>query len=827
MATAHGTATHLTAGPMAATTITSDEVLEYERILKISDEIFSGSHPRLKVLEKFVRKPKGQPGQNGQLAPQAVKLKPTPSEPIPPLDTSRKFKPQQTLKPGNTAFPANASTTPTARMAAKPASGIDPIFLTKSDDLVRAEIQLQRQRVERTLRDQLEQKKQESKQKPTVQDTKPNFDVSDVLHKAFDIVKPVSLSNPSEKSFDENSYYSSKAPDSPPPAGDHQIPSPVVPAPVLEASAGAPVDQFADELQRLEALNRTGSDQEMQDAYSVADPRISHSQKQPHRNQLQAAPRHHKAPQVDPLEEPEYSPPAPVAPPIDHRDYQREAANSHGRARYEQPRDVQAPSTGNNGTVVRNHITSPAAPQPSRVSPLATQKLPPVQQIRNDRFDNGLERVYSDPESGRASPSGPATLPVSRKRRRNEKGQDVRVSYKRQNADSTVSYIKEEPVSPPPFTDDPAISRTRPQEQPVYIDISSPGYNHVIERREPAGRAVYEVDQYRDVPVEQGPPRSMSRVSIRRPVHEDSTLRRVASMHYARQPEHPREYIEHDPHGRSASYALVERRVPDHSYYEEVPYASRYVEVDHPQPTSRGQYYEEHQPVRAMPPPPRRYVVDEYGNEYEMIPSRRTQTMAPPPRPASRALAPQGEIYDERTPIRTASVRAPSIVQDPYIENRYVQEMPPPQPVYRRVTSDYVRPITGERQTYVAPLEGHEIFSHSRAGSVQVSEYLPRRPNYVEEHPIPQERMIRTASVRPQPQHRYDEPHEVIQRVGSARPAGPPGREVGVYLDERPVGDFVERPYYVRDRRYYEGDGGNRMALDGNSESVHRGPQHY
>jgi hypothetical protein len=34
-------------------------------------------------------------------------------------------------------------------------SEIDPIFLTKSDDLIRAELQLQRQRLERALRDQV------------------------------------------------------------------------------------------------------------------------------------------------------------------------------------------------------------------------------------------------------------------------------------------------------------------------------------------------------------------------------------------------------------------------------------------------------------------------------------------------------------------------------------------------------------------------------------------------------------------------------------------------------------------------------------------------
>lgn len=113
------------------------------------------------------------------------------------------------------------------------ASEINPILLTKSDDLVRAELGLQRQRLERTLRDQLELRKQESKQKPSAQDTKPDFDVSEVLKQAQEIVRPVSLTDPSETagqndSFDDNSYYSSKAPDSPP-MGDQPTPSPINP----------------------------------------------------------------------------------------------------------------------------------------------------------------------------------------------------------------------------------------------------------------------------------------------------------------------------------------------------------------------------------------------------------------------------------------------------------------------------------------------------------------------------------------------------------------------------------------------------------------------
>ncbi|KAJ5168466.1 uncharacterized protein N7482_004060 [Penicillium canariense] len=839
MATAHGSTTHLPTGSMAAAVpISADEVKEYERILKISDEIFAGSHPRLKVPLQFVRKPAARNGQNGPSTQQVARNKP--SGPLRENITRSPHSLQAPSTAGNAPSTSvlNAAAPP-FRMASKPTSEIDPIFLTKSDDLVRAEIQLQRQRVERILRDQLEQKKQDSKQKPAIQDTKPDFDVSEVLDRALEMVRPVSLSDPSEvngpnDSFDENSFYSSRAPDSPQPAGGHRKPSPAAPAPAQPVSTAprAPADHYSDELQRLEALNRPGSNQDMRDAYPVVDQHAPHSQAQPLSVQPADTGRFHELQQVDALEEPEYSPPAPVAPPIGLRDYERGVANGDGRGRYaDQRQGMQGMiSPASNVKVVRNHITSPAAPRPSRVSPLATAKVPSVQQLRIERSERGSEQVYSDPDSARASPNGPAPQIMSRKRRKlHGKGDDTRqVSYVTQNAGPSEAYIKEEPVSPPPFADDPSVIQSRqPQGQPVYIDIASPRYTPVLERQESSIQGpMYEVNTYHELPAEQGSRHALSRLGPRRSVRDDADLRRVASMQYARQSEYPREYFEADPHvGRASPYTVVERLPQERPrYYEDVPssYGPRYITVDDGhQPVQRDPYYDEPPPARVMAAPERRFVVDEHGNHFEMVPAPRMQPMAPPPRPMSRA--PKPEAYDDHVPVRTASVRAPSVIQDPYGEHRYVQEMPRPQPVYRRVVSDYARPVTGERRVYEAPLEGHDPYA--RSGGVQVAEYLPRRPAYVEEHAEPPERVIRTSSVRP-PQARYEQPHPVVQRVSSVRPGGP-SREVSVFLEDRQMGDYIERPYYVRERRFYDGDDGNRMVPDGTADSVQRAPQRY
>ncbi|KAF7593712.1 hypothetical protein BBP40_011004 [Aspergillus hancockii] len=828
-------ATQLPTGSVSTGLPENEEIHEYEKILKISDEIFTGAHPRLKVSQQFVRKPaprnppasaqaqvkpNERPGSSAWNAAQPV---PTPTKPASALSTH--------------VDDGSSGASGPSRIVPKHTSEIDPIFLTKSDDLVRAELQLQRQRVERTLREQLEQKRQESRQKASVQDTKPDFDVSDVLNKAFEMVKPSpSVDGPGagapSDSFDENSFYSSRAPDSPL-QGDQQKPSPAPPSNSDELVTDVPAENYSDELTRLEALNRT-EDQEMRDTYTVADHRMPY-EKQPRPAEAGfAAHRFHEPQPADAFEEPEYSPPAPgVAPMEREENYDTQLQYTSG-ARRRGP-DARQPdrtrySRGLNSPrddvrVVRNHITSPAAPRPSRVSPLATAKVPSVRQHNDPRPEYGAER--------QASPDAPPQQLMPRKRRRlhEERDRPRATAYRMQAGVPNETYIKEEPVSPPPFADAPSAYRSRaPQERPVYIDIASPGYTPVMERRQPSTREpAYEVDAY-DIRGDSGIVRTVSRLSARRPVRDDQDLRRVASLHQARQPEYPREYIDQpSPQAmRSASYATVERPPLDRTrYYDEIapPPTQRYVPaVGLPtSPRYQEAYYEEEPLTRIMAPPTRRIVVDEHGNQYyEAVPAPRMQAMHPP---SSRMPVPRSEVYDDHPPVRYTSVRAPSVIEDPYGSRRYVQEMPPPQGAYRRVT-DYARPAPSERRSYVAPYDEREPLP--RSASVQVTDYTMRRPPYIEEAELPRERIVRMPSVRP-PTSRYDEPREVVQRVESVRPAG---RDVSVYMDDDPrrPREYIERPVYVAARpvaseeRYYDSGEPERVMLDG---AVPRVPQRY
>lgn len=825
------TAAQLPTGSIPTGLPTNEEVQEYEKILKISDDIFTGTHPRLKVPQQFVRKPASRNPPTSTQAQVKTSERPGSSTWNAPQTVSAPSKPASALST-NTGDGLSGTTAP-SRIVPKHTSEIDPIFLTKSDDLVRAELQLQRQRVERTLREQLEQKRQESRQKASIQDAKPDFDVSDVLNKAFEIVKPspsVDGRGAGEPSDSENSFYSSRAPDSPQ-QGDQQKPSPAPPSNSDEPVTEAPAENYSDELQRLEALNRTESDQDMQDTYPVADHGIPY-QKQPRPAAADSvAHKYQEAQPTDAFEEPEYSPPAPGVPPMERgENYDPQRGYPSGpRRRGPDARQPDRPryAPGSNSPrddirVVRNHITSPAAPRPSRVSPLANAKVPSVYQHKEPRPVYGTEH--------QASPDAPPQQLMPRKRRRlhEERDRSRAVAYRMQTGAPDGTYIKEEPVSPPPFTDTSPAYRSRPaQERPIYIDIASPRYTPVIERREPPMRdTAYDVDAY-DIRGDSGMPRTVSRLSTRRPIRDDQDLRRVASLHQARQPEYPREYVDQaSPHAmRASSYAVVERPPP--RYYDEIatPPARRYIAVgDSPtSPRYQETYYDEEPPSRMMAPPTRRIVVDEQGNQYyETVPAPRMQAMPPP---TSRMPAPRSEVYDDHPPVRYTSVRAPSVVEDPYGGRRYVQDMPPPQSTYRRVT-DYARPAPSEHRPYGAPFDEREPLP--RSASVQVTDYSMRRPHYIEEAEVPRERIVRVPSVRP-PTARYEEPREVIQRVESVRPAG---RDVSIYMDDDPrrPREYIERPVYLstrpvaREEHYYDNGEPERVVLDG---GVHRVPHRY
>jgi hypothetical protein len=805
-----------------------DEIKEYEKILKISHDIFAGTHPRLKVPEQFVCKTPSRTLQSS-IAPASLEHGGAQQAKTAPAESSLTESRLSHIKPTSSSSIAS----PASSIAPKSASGIDPIFLTKSDDLVRAEIQLQRKRIENALKEQAERSKFDNRQKTAAHEGRPDVDISDVLNQALEIVKPlpspdVSGTNdatiPSD-SVDENSLYSSRAPDSP-------LTWEYEKHPLAE-----PDRQGRDLTERENIVyhidGRRVAEIDSHTLQGTTDQAIlPQGLNQPTRAEKQD--------EEVLLDEPEYSPPEPTVPMVDSRgDEEYQPPEVVGTTRQPTFRRIeqhlpQQSSLSPNVRVVRNHITSPAAPQPSRVSPLATAKGPSVQRIlhassaQREYSEGGPSELYS----GQTSPEG--TTPQQLLPRKRRRVQEPRDKTGTRPVDTPEPRIKLEPVSPPPFHDTASRTYLAP-ERPVYIDISSPRYAPSGERREVIPREpVYELDRYGSSGRDFNSPaeasiRAVSRLSVRRPMRDSQDLRRVASLHNARNPENTnREFIEpvlRPQSARASPYVVVERQPNEKAaYYEDVApgYSRRYTHYeDYPPPPRYREFYVEDDAGRRYvePGPARRIVVDEYGNQYyEMVPASKVR--ATPPIPA-RVVRP--DEYAERAYVRNASVRAASIVEDGYGNRRYIQEMaPPPTGSYRRV-ADHGRNASENQRLYPSrPVVDRE--SAFRSDSVAV-DYAPRQATYIEEE-IPRDRLVRTSSVRPPPS-RYEQHGEGLHRVQSVRPAG---REMSVYVDEDGHGmtrEYSERPGYTavrpeREGRYITDEDGTRLAIDGARDVVHR-----
>ncbi|KAL1953972.1 hypothetical protein VTO42DRAFT_1888 [Malbranchea cinnamomea] len=834
------TAAQMASGANGTEQADAKEIIEYQKILNIRDQIFSGNHPRLKVPQHVVRK----------ISPRSIQTSSTPAPP-PPIQRSQQaqqtraamgtVRGQDSRTPTSTVTGTSSSSTANAAgrssgptggrvVTTKPTSEIDPIFLTKSDDLIRAEMQLQRQRIERSLRDQLEQKKYEATQKPSPHESKPDFNVAEVLAKAWELVKPIPVSDgetangnvAASDSFDDNSFYSSRAPDSP------QHVEPTQDSPVSDKQNRSMVTDNADADVRVDRRSNGARDYDPA-SFNPVTLDTHPSPYDPRRRSLDSVGHVGPSPRLQRMaeppvtyDEPEYSPPEPDVPFSRVGDTVEDAPDSARARRHTDHRPLDFDQDSQRLKVVNNHISSPAAPQPSRVSPLAVSRVSSFQG-RRGRQDRQADKTSVGIGSGRTSPEGPTQPPFSRKRRRLQETRE-RPRYADERRSPETPYIKPEPVSPPPFTDAPiSSSYTRPRvvRGPV-VDVEPPHYPPATDRR------VYD-ERYAD---DVGVPRASSRLAYSRPTHEAHDLRRVASLQHARHPEYIQDYVAPEPVPRctrAASYAVTDRpALPERDIYYEEPaqpsYPKRYL-TRAPSPTS-PRYRDDYAEVpRAMAPPPRRVVVDTDGNRYyESVPAPK---LAPPPPPRFTRV----EEYEDAIPGPGGHVRAVSVVDHPYGDRRYQQEMmPPPPPVAYRRAPEYSRSVAPEPRVYDRePDQRHVVL---RSGSVQVVDYPPRRVPYVEEEGrLPREEMVRMPSVRP-PATRYEERREPMPRLQSVRPAG---REMSVYVHDepRPQPAYIptERVGYpvarrVREERYYD-DEPARVTVGHGPETVHRVSRHY
>jgi hypothetical protein len=184
-----------------------------KQILQIRDDVFASKHPRIhlppKVIEQVAPRPAqttppSRPSANGTAAGAGAGA----SQLFPPRPDSSL---QQTVQTPEFVHPAQPIQRPYSAKSAS--SGIDPVLLTKSDHLIRAELQLKRQQIERLLKDQFDKKGRGNDN----EEREAHFNVEECLMQAHLRVPHVSglqsTTNNSDgaESFDENSYYSSKA----------------------------------------------------------------------------------------------------------------------------------------------------------------------------------------------------------------------------------------------------------------------------------------------------------------------------------------------------------------------------------------------------------------------------------------------------------------------------------------------------------------------------------------------------------------------------------------------------------------------------------------
>jgi len=770
------------------------EMREYERLVRFRDEVVNGAHPRIK--------PSHLPGKVAQSQHQAPAPASAPSKPAaaksavkgggrPVIDNlqshqANKRRAQVNMTssqpPGLGALPGPSA------IARPPASGkpeINPVLLEKSDDLIKAEIQLQRQRVERSLKEQLEQRRSANKASEQLAE----LDVADIMAKALSLVH----ATPPVQSTDDAAANASASTDS---ADDDTFYSSRHDTPESNMVSRLPNESEDEEM-------REGSPYEPElDPEPIAQPPI------------QPAPR--AIPGVAPAQPqqrfiaPPASQAAPAAPAAavtvpglslaassSTRAYQPQVAETANTVQSSSGR--RSEESGNTGSVqlssaqdltrvnerllnqalapepalVRGHDLSPLAPQPTHVLPPASsreQQLVPAELTGGSQAAPAqVAALRKQPSNGSSPESSPHGSRAEKKKNKKKKRKADRLAA---DAAAASPYIKPEPRSPSPLTPQYARPNKRQrysQQQPLEIPDDEPRYEQPMaveegyqERYQPRvvrqERVVgYErADEYRPRHGEE--PILIASPRYERVYYDD--YRAPPGASYLAGPESA-QYVAREVRTVRPPSRVVEGPYEDGAaYYRDVRAASRMSmrPPAYPDRSPSPAGYE--RPPAAMPPPrapPRRIIVDAFGREY-----------LEPVRPATvireEVVTDHRGPYEQVLPPRAIS-RRPEPLDDGAV-------------VYRPTSPAYAAP----RRVVTQP---EYSFRNSAGpsnpmGPHQGGEYIPSRPD------LPREYITRSSSVRPpmEPPARYDVPptyerlhaapmddRQSYYRAVSARPA--------------------------------------------------------
>ena len=449
----------------------SKEVFEYEKIIRLHEEVRAGKHPRLTMPAASTGKlhnlasPNASTASPPCAAAAEAQTQPNNATPVVELDKSSSDK-RREMQP-----------TPDKIAAQTPSL---PLAFKKSDALVRAEVKLHRERLESILRERCAQKRSGARLKLSKEDCIPAFDLTEAFEKALSLVKPVSVAASSNEhnnndSIDEASFYSSKD-------NDSSV------SPPERVSDGGGEQGRADDVVRLEPPDRTarwspGSGEQAQ--YSQPElsdmpPRSLEAETGTVKLPEALSPALGLSPEARRLaplhgDGPEYVPETYIGGPVTsgsihgrrtrsrtalreqggveraaHDDRQLDASiqRSHLEA---QVAGVNRPRLSPGAPIIRSHNRSPLAPQPTRVSPLAIARIPHVVSGRRSQVES-LSRPFSARESPESPDRPVQMLHPSKRRRYAEADGRLDTEPDRRRAYSPEVYIKQEPVSPPPFS---------------------------------------------------------------------------------------------------------------------------------------------------------------------------------------------------------------------------------------------------------------------------------------------------------------------------------------------------------------------------------------
>lgn len=825
MAQASMAAMTVATGPtlQSSTVLSEDElrqIHEYDRVVQFRNAVLSGSHPHIKPpaqsgatkAQSNLQTSSSLGGSNGETS---GLLNPAPVHDY-RMDNSQSFKANS-----QQSAIAPAGLVNFAKDAVAGAAQFDPLLLTKSDVLVRAELQQQRQRIEKTLREALEHRRTASKTtQPAEQEA--DLDLPDILAKALTLVQATAPpadaevaanSSASSDSFDNNTFYSSQ----------HDTPEPFLSSPrAHSASGGVPIRETNPTAPRIQVHDENARAANTHPAAGkastsfIASNDVAHQKHlvenaQPYMGTADAASlaglvlqgqadvysrygignssegRMHDGDQVQPM----------VISSNGSGSTSR-SDNRHdidGRAGPKQRRQggLVAPREP---PYIRSHDLEPYAPQPAHVSPLATSCQPQMNDPEISILPSAPPQVAAlrqEAGNGTSPESSPQGEKGNKKKNNNKKKNKRKAAAER----PASPFIKPEPRSPSPLSA-PQYSRSAKRQRPSQnqqelnydeprrqrsVEVIHDEYDPRITREERIPAAVG-YDRVIEDPyarhMRQSVAASSQRIDL--PMYEDRRL--DEPIQYLRRAPEPSPYaIPYAPSEarpmRSATYSVA-----DTPYREPVAYypdGRMSVRPGTDRARSRSPARAESRSATTMGPPrpPTRIIRDQFGREYiepPPMPSVSRLSVAPPGRPVEHEL-----IY-ERLPASS------TFEQDGIVYRRASpassQRRVVTQPEYGAVDYRGYRQRDYSIHSVPTPVPGHEYVQYRGTEERR----LPPEPA--------QEYAMRPGSVRPQEPVRYEYP-----RVQSIRPSEVPAREYAgsIHPDQRrEVAPPTYREYSVR-----------------------------